>query len=151
MHAQKHGCSILSHDRQQGSLRQKTPQSGIVRGGRGGDKCTETVSSLQTVRILPKSLPLQSPSTDAAGLGHLPLQHKLQVNVWADNSSRQVKTHRRVGGGGGGRRGREGGGDLPQERNPHELWESEFGRGREPCVLARGAVTALRLKVATLS
>lgn len=51
----------------------------------------------------PKSLPLQSPSTVAAGLGHLPLQHKLQVNVWADNSSRQVKTHRRVGGGGGRR------------------------------------------------
>lgn len=39
----------------------------------------------------PKSLPLQSPFTVAPWLGHLPLQHKLQVNVWADNSTRQVK------------------------------------------------------------
>lgn len=39
----------------------------------------------------PKSLPLQSPFNVAPSHGHLSLQHKLQVSVWADNSTRQVK------------------------------------------------------------
>lgn len=38
------------------------------------------------------------------------------------------KTDRRVG----------GGGDFPRERNPHELWESEFGLGGDPRVWAPG-------------
>lgn len=114
-----HGCSTLSHDRQQGSVRQKTYNPELVKNAwKRGPPSARTRS--------PKSSPLQSPFTVAPCLAHLPLQEQQPVSRCLGRQLRQTgKTGRRVG----------GGGDAPKERNPHELWESEFGLGRERRVL----------------
>lgn len=66
------------------SDREPTTLNGGGKMHRNGDQPSDSANS-------PRYLPLQSPFTVAPCLGHLPLQHKLQVNVWADNSTRQVK------------------------------------------------------------
>lgn len=79
-----HGCSILSHDRQQGSVRQKTHNPELVKMHRNGDHPSARAHSA-------RALPLLSPFTVAPSLAHRPLQQQLPVNVWGDNSTRQVK------------------------------------------------------------
>lgn len=83
-HCEMHGCSILSHDRQQGSVRQKTHNPELEIMHRNGDHPSARAHSA-------KALPLLSPFTVAPCLAHRPLQQQLPVNVWGDNSTRQVK------------------------------------------------------------
>lgn len=88
-----HGCPILSHDRQQGIVRQKTHNPELEKMHRNGDHPSARAHSA-------KALPLLSPFTVVPCLVHLPLQQQLPVNVWGDNSTRQVKRTGGVGGGG---------------------------------------------------
>lgn len=114
---EKHGCSILSHDRQQGSVSQRTHNLQLggmhKNGGQHSRQCGFSQILTSPVSIYRPSLSRPS-STATQAVG--------QRLGWQLHQA--GKTDRRVA----------GGGDVPQERNPHELWESEFGVGGDPCV-----------------